>query len=94
MPPSLTFQEYFKLQKLPNTPLPGFTSDVPGWVPYALWCQPRAYENEDEGWVSVPSQRIAKRRAKMARRRREQTRWLGSVVPASGIAAVIPALQA
>ncbi len=80
-----SFQEYISSLRIPNTPLPGFTENVPGWVPYEVWCQPRPYKNDDDGWHTVPSQRVMKRRAR-------PQRWLGSA-QVQGLAAVIPALQ-
>lgn len=77
-------QEYIKSLRIPNIPLPGFTEAVPGWVPYEVWCQPRPYKNDDDGW-----HRVVKR---PARRQREKTRWMGSV-QVQGLAAIIPALQ-
>lgn len=41
-------------------------------------CVPR-YESDEEGWISYPSQRVIKKRARAAERRKEREGWMGSL---------------
>jgi len=41
-------------------------------------CVPR-YESDEEGWISYPSQRVMKKRARAAERRKEREGWRGSL---------------
>lgn len=41
-------------------------------------CGPR-YTSEEEGWIQLPTQRIAKKRARAAERRKERQGWMGSL---------------
>ena len=49
-----------------------------------------SYQSEEEGWIHVPSDRVLKRRARAAERRKERQGWLGSREPetASSLAAL------
>ncbi len=40
-----------------------------------------SYQSEEDGWIHVPSERVLKRRARAAERRKERQGWLGSREP-------------
>lgn len=60
--------------------LPGVASlnHRTGYVPVDIAMSP-SYRSDEEGWIHNPSQRVMKRRARRAERRRERQGWLGTM---------------
>ncbi len=43
------------------------------------WVCGSRFTSEEEGWIHLPTQRVAKKRARAAERRKERQGWLGSL---------------
>ncbi len=77
-PNRIIFGAHFVEETASHSSLPGI---LPGrratYLTVDLASTPQ-YAHDEAGWISVPSARIMKRRARRAARRQERKGWLGS----------------
>ncbi len=67
-------EEFATIRPLPGTPSPRGAST---YLPLDIAMRPR-YAHDEDGWTTVPSERVMKRRARRAALRQERKGWLGS----------------
>jgi hypothetical protein len=77
-PNRIIFGARFAEETVSTRPLPGTPSGRKAtYVTVDVASRPR-YSHDEDGWVSVPGQRVMKRRAHRAARLQERKGWLGS----------------